>query len=57
MTLGPCPHAYDIAVNGKQQPQLWDDGKLRTVAAALMGLRGVILSAGVRPTARSAGPG
>jgi len=35
VTLGACPHAYDITVNGKQQPSLWDDGKLRMAAAAL----------------------
>jgi hypothetical protein len=38
VTLGACPHAYDIAVNGKQ-PSLWDDGKLRMAAAALVGVR------------------
>ena len=38
VTLGACPHAYDITVNGKQQPPLWDDGKLRMVAAALTGV-------------------
>ena len=37
VTLGACPHAYDITVNGKQQPSLWDDGKLRIAAAALAG--------------------
>jgi hypothetical protein len=39
VTLGACPHAYDITVNGKQQPSLWDDGKLRLAAAALVGVR------------------
>jgi hypothetical protein len=39
VTLGACPHAYDITVNGKQQPSLWDDGKLRMAAAALVGVR------------------
>lgn len=39
VTLGACPHAYDITVNGKQQPSLWDDGKLRMAAAALAGAR------------------
>lgn len=39
MTLGACPHAYDITVNGKQQPSLWDDGKLRMAAAALVRVR------------------
>jgi hypothetical protein len=39
VTLGACPHAYDITVNGKQQPSLWDDGKLRTAAAALVEVR------------------
>ena len=38
-TLGACPHAYGITVNGKQQPSLWDDGKLRTAAAALAGVQ------------------
>lgn len=35
VTLGACPHAYAITVNGKQQPSLWDDGKLRMATAAL----------------------
>src|SRR5580693_6529764 len=39
VTLGACPHAYNITVNGKQQPSLWDDGKLRMAAAALVGVR------------------
>ena len=39
VTLGACPHAYDITVKGKQQPSLWDDGKLRMAAAALVGVR------------------
>ena len=39
VTLGPCPHAYDITANGKQQPSLWDDAKLRIAAAALAGVR------------------
>lgn len=39
VTLGACPHAYGITVNGKQQPSLWDDGKLRMAAAALAGVR------------------
>jgi len=39
VTLGACPHAYDTTVNGKQQPSLWDDGKLRMAAAALVGVR------------------
>ena len=39
VALGACPHAYDITVNGKQQPSLWDDGKLRMAAAALVGVR------------------
>lgn len=38
VTLGACPHAYDITVNGRQQPSLWDDGKLRMAAAALVGV-------------------
>ncbi len=38
VTLGACPHAYDIIVNGTQQPSLWDDGKLRTTTAALAGM-------------------
>lgn len=37
--LGACPHAYDVTVNGKRQPSLWDDGKLRMAAAALVGVR------------------
>ena len=37
VTLGACPHAYGVTVNGKQQPSLWDDGKLRMAAAALVG--------------------
>jgi hypothetical protein len=39
VTLGACPHAYDITVNAKQQPSLWDDGKLRMAAAALVKVR------------------
>lgn len=39
VTLSACPHSYDITVSGKQQPSLWDDGKLRTAAAALVGVR------------------
>ena len=39
VTLGACPHAYDITVNGKQQPPLRDDGKLRMAAATLAGMR------------------
>ena len=39
VTLGACPHAYDVTVNGKQQPSLWDDGRLRMAAAALVGVR------------------
>jgi hypothetical protein len=39
VTLGACPHAYGITVNGKQQPSPWDDGKLRMAAAALVGVR------------------
>jgi hypothetical protein len=39
VALGACPHAYDITVNGKQQPSLWDDAKLRMAAAALVGVR------------------
>jgi hypothetical protein len=38
VTLGACPHAYDITVNGKQQPPLWDNDKLRMAAAALVGV-------------------
>ena len=38
ITLGACPHAYGITVDGRQQPSLWDDGKLRTAAAALAGV-------------------
>ena len=38
VTLGACPHAYDITVNGKPRPSLWDDGKLRMAAAALAGV-------------------
>lgn len=39
VTLGACPHAYGITVNGRQQPSLWDNGKLRTVAGGLLGIR------------------
>ena len=34
LQLGACPHAYNITVNGKQQPSLWDDGKLRMAQVA-----------------------
>jgi ligand-binding SRPBCC domain-containing protein len=39
VTLGACPHSYGITVNGKQQPSLWDNGKLRTAAGTLLGIR------------------
>lgn len=39
VTLGGCPHAYGVTVNGRQQPSLWDNGKLRTAAGALLGIR------------------
>jgi len=39
VTLGACPHAYGITVNGEQQPSLWDNGKLRTAAGSLLGIR------------------
>jgi hypothetical protein len=39
ITLGACPHAYGITVNGRQQPSLWDDGTLRMAAAALVRVR------------------
>jgi hypothetical protein len=39
VTLGACPHAYGITVNGRRQPSLWDDGKLRMATAALVGVR------------------
>jgi hypothetical protein len=39
VTLGACPHAYGITVNGRQQPSLWDNGKLRTAAGTLLGIR------------------
>ena len=32
VTLGACPQAYAITVDGKPQPSLWDNGKLRTAA-------------------------
>ena len=39
LTLGACPHSYGITVNGRQQPSLWDNGKLRTAAGTLLGIR------------------
>jgi hypothetical protein len=39
VTLGGCPHAYGITVNGRQQPSLWDNGELRTAAGGLLGIR------------------
>jgi hypothetical protein len=39
VTLGACPHAYGITVNGRQQPSLWDTGKLRIAAGSLLGIR------------------
>src|SRR5579859_2268092 len=39
VTLGGCPHSYGITVNGRQQPSLWDNGKLRTAAGTLLGIR------------------
>jgi len=48
VTLGACPHAYGITVNGQQQPSLWDDGKLRMAAAALAEVRDDVLRRGPR---------
>lgn len=39
VTPGGCPHAYGIIVNGRRQPSLWDDGKPRMAASALVGVR------------------
>jgi hypothetical protein len=39
VTLGGCPHAYGITVNGRPQPSLWDNGKLRTAAGTMLGIR------------------
>ncbi len=39
VTLGACPQAYAITVNGKPQPSLWDNGKLRTAAGHLLKIR------------------
>jgi hypothetical protein len=39
VTLGACPHAYGITVDGDQQPSLWDNGKLRAAAGTLLGIR------------------
>jgi hypothetical protein len=39
VAMGACPHAYGITVNGKQQPSLWDNGKLRAAAASLLGIK------------------
>jgi hypothetical protein len=39
LTLGGCPHSYAITVNGRQQPSFWDNGKLRTAAGTLLGIR------------------
>ena len=39
VTLGACPRVYSITVNGQQQPALWDNGKLRTAAGNLLGIR------------------
>jgi len=39
LTLGGCPHSYGITVNGRQQPSLWDNGKLRTAAGTLLAIR------------------
>ena len=39
LTLGACPHSYGITVNGRQQPSFWDNGKLRTAAGTLLGIR------------------
>jgi hypothetical protein len=38
VTLGACPHAYGITVNGRQQPSFWDNGKLRAAAGTLLGI-------------------
>jgi len=37
--LGACPQSYSVTVNGKQQPALWDNGKLRTAAGQLVEIR------------------
>jgi hypothetical protein len=39
VALGACSHAYGIMVDGRQQPSIWDNGKLRAVAGALLGIR------------------
>ncbi len=39
VTLGGCPHAYGVTVNGRRQPSFWDNGKLRTAAGTLLGIR------------------
>ena len=39
VTLGACPQSYGITVNGQQQPAMWDNGKLRTAAGHLLGIR------------------
>jgi hypothetical protein len=39
VTLSACPHAYGIAVDGRQQPSLWDNGKLRAAAGTLLSIR------------------
>lgn len=39
VTLGACPQSYGITVNGQQQPSPWDNGKLRTAAGNLLGIR------------------
>jgi hypothetical protein len=38
VTLGGC-HSDGITVNGRQQPSLWDNGKLRSAAGTLLGIR------------------
>jgi hypothetical protein len=39
VTVGACPHSYGVTVDGRQQPSLWDNGKLRTAAGTLLGIR------------------
>ena len=39
VTVGDgCPRSYQVTVNGRPQPPLWDTGGLETIARKLMGL-------------------
>jgi hypothetical protein len=38
VTADGCPRSYQVTVNGRAQPPLWDTGGLETIARDGMGL-------------------